>query len=84
MKEKWNVVFMPTVRSAVMSAPPPGSDGLGGFGDEGLSGKSASDPEEARAAAEDALLRIESMADLDEEPDVGASEGRTDIGERLL
>ncbi|MFB6278400.1 MAG: DUF3667 domain-containing protein [Salinibacter sp.] len=57
-----------------MSAPPPGSDDLGEFDDEGLSGKSASDPEEARAAAEDALSQIESMADLDEEPDVGASE----------
>jgi len=54
-----------------MSAPPPGSDR---FEDDDLSGEAASDPKEARAAAEDALSQIESMADLDEEPDVGASE----------
>ena len=54
-----------------MSAPPPGSDR---FEDDDLSGEAASVPKEARAAAEDALSQIESMADLDEEPDVGVSE----------
>ncbi len=64
-----------------MSAPPPGSesdrpgdDPLEGFGDEELSGQAASDPDEARAAAEDALAQIEAMADLDEEPEVEAAD----------
>ncbi len=64
-----------------MSAPPLGSesgrpedDPLGGPGDEAPSGQAASDPDEARAAAEDALAQIEAMADLDEEPDVEAAD----------
>ncbi|WP_263785611.1 DUF3667 domain-containing protein [Salinibacter grassmerensis] len=66
-----------------MSTPPLGSesgrpedDPSGGLGDEGPSGQSASDPDEARAAAEDALAQIEAMADLDEEPDVEAEDER--------
>ncbi len=62
-----------------MSAPPLGSesgrpedDPLGGPSNEGPSGQGASDPDEARAAAEDALAQIEAMADLDEDPDVEA------------
>ncbi|WP_240333505.1 DUF3667 domain-containing protein [Salinibacter ruber] len=64
-----------------MSAPPLGSESgrpedgpLGGPGDEAPSGQAASDPDEARAAAEDALAQIEAMADLDEEPDVEAAD----------
>jgi len=57
-----------------MSAPPLGSDrfeddDLEDLGDENFSGEAESDPEEARAAAEDALSQIEAMADLDEEPE---------------
>ncbi|WP_103020270.1 DUF3667 domain-containing protein [Salinibacter altiplanensis] len=59
-----------------MSAPPLGSesgrpedDPLEGPGNEGPSGQAASNPDEARAAAEDALAQIEAMADLDDEPD---------------
>ncbi|WP_263821000.1 DUF3667 domain-containing protein [Salinibacter sp.] len=71
-----------------MSAPPLGSesgrpedDPLEGPGDEGPSGQGASgqaapDPDEARAAAEDALAQIEAMADLDEEPDVEAEDSQ--------
>ena len=58
-----------------MSAPPPGSDpdrfeddDLENLGSEELSGRTASDPEEARSAAEDALAQVEALADLDEEP----------------
>jgi hypothetical protein len=59
-----------------MSVPPPGSssDDLGEFDDEGGPGQAASDPEEARSAAEDALSQIEAMADLDEEPDLDAGD----------
>jgi len=58
-----------------MSAPPPGSDrfeddDLEDLGDENLSGEAASDPDEARAAAEDALAQVEALADLDGEPEV--------------
>ncbi|MFB6097508.1 MAG: DUF3667 domain-containing protein [Salinibacter sp.] len=56
-----------------MSAPPPGSDRFDDdLGDEELSGKAASDPEEARAAAEDALAQVEALADLDEDPEAGS------------
>ena len=59
-----------------MSAPPSGSgpDDLEDVGDDDLSGQSASDPEEARSAAEEALSEIESLADLDEEPEMGGGE----------
>jgi len=60
-----------------MSAPPPGSapdrfedDDLDDLGDEEGTGQAASDPEEARAAAEDALAQVEALANLDEEPEV--------------
>jgi len=43
-------------------------DARKGLGDEARSGEAASDPEDARAAAEDALAQIEAMADLDEDP----------------
>ena len=64
-----------------MSAPPTGpdrfeDDDLGDLGDEKPSGEAAPNPDEARAAAEDALAQIEAMADLDEEPDVGAEDRR--------
>lgn len=36
----------------------------------GLTGRAASDPEAARKEAEDALARIEALADLDEEPEL--------------
>ncbi len=57
-----------------MSAPPSGSDrfeddDLEDLGDGDLSGEAASDPEEARTAAEDALAQVEALADLDEEPE---------------
>jgi len=62
-----------------MSAPPLGSEPdrpegkpPDGLGDGDPPGQAASDPDEARAAAEDALAQIEAMADLDEEPDVEA------------
>lgn len=53
-----------------------------------ISGRAASDPEDARAAAEDALAQIEALADLDEDPEVdpGTDEGtsaggETDVGD---
>jgi len=68
-----------------MSAPPPGSgsdrfedDDLEDLGDEGRSGQTASDPEEARAAAEDALSQVEALADLDDESKTGAGSGEHD------
>lgn len=61
-----------------MSASPSDSDPLpDDFDDlDGLegtdpSGEAASDPEEARREAEDALSEIEALADLDDDPDVG-------------
>lgn len=63
-----------------MSAPPPGSDSdssrdddLENLGDEELSGQGASDPEAARAAAEDALAQVEALAGLEEEPEMESS-----------
>ena len=63
-----------------MSASLPGSDRFEdddpeNLGDEELSGEAASDPEEARAAAEDALAQVEALADLDEDPDASTSGG---------
>ncbi|MFB6230691.1 MAG: DUF3667 domain-containing protein [Salinibacter sp.] len=57
-----------------MSAPPPGSgpDDPEKSGDGDLSGRAASDPDEARAAAEDALAQVEALADLDEEVESGS------------
>lgn len=53
-----------------MSASPPDPDrleeGPENAGDESLSGKAASDPDEAQAAAEEALAQIEALADLDD------------------
>jgi len=53
-----------------MSASPPDPDrleeGPENAGDESLSGKAASDPDEARAAAEEALAQIEALANLDD------------------
>jgi hypothetical protein len=53
-----------------MSASPPDPDrleeGPENAGDERLSGKAASDPDEAQAAAEEALAQIEALADLDD------------------
>ena len=64
-----------------MSAPPPGSDpdrfeedDLENLGDEEGAGEAASDPREARAAAEDALAQVEALADLDDEPEVGSGD----------
>lgn len=59
-----------------MSASPSGSgpDNLENVGDDDRSGQSASDPEEARSAAEEALSEIEALADLDEEPEMGGGE----------
>jgi len=64
-----------------MSAPPPGSDpdrfeddDLGDRGDEKEAGEAASNPEDARAAAEDALAQVEALADLDDEPEVGSDD----------
>jgi hypothetical protein len=64
-----------------MSAPPPGSDpdrfeddDLENLGDEKKTGEAASNPEDARAAAEDALAQVEALADLDEEPEVGSDD----------
>ena len=55
-----------------MSTPPPGSDSdssrsddLENLGDEEGTGQAASDPEEARAAAEDALAQVGTLADLE-------------------
>jgi len=54
-----------------MSAPPTGpdrfEDDLDDLGDE--EAQAASSPDEARAAAEDALAQVEALADLDEDPD---------------
>jgi len=65
-----------------MSPPPSssesdrsGEDPLDDLGGEEPSGSAASDPDEARAAAEDALAQIEAMADLDEDPEVDAEAG---------
>jgi len=72
-----------------MSAPPPGSDpdrfeddDLDDLGNEEGAGQAASDPEEARAAAEDALSQVEALANLDEEPEVesGGADGDTARG----
>jgi len=53
-----------------MSASPPDPDrleeGSENAGDERPSGKAASDPDEAQAAAEEALAQIEALADLDD------------------
>lgn len=53
-----------------MSASPPDPDrfeeGPANAGDESLAGKAASDPDEAQAAAEEALAQIEALADLDD------------------
>lgn len=69
-----------------MTASPSGSnpdsprdDNVDDLGDEELSGRAASDPEEARAAAEDALAQVEALADLDEEPEP-ESEGAEGAG----
>jgi hypothetical protein len=51
------------------SLNPFGSDAPEGEPDDDPSGQAESSPEEARAAAEDALARIEAMADLDDDPD---------------
>lgn len=63
-----------------MSAPPSDSDplpddldDLDGFGDDDPSAEAASDPEQARQEAEDALSEIEALADLDEDPDGAGS-----------
>mgnify|MGYP006285327425 CR=1 FL=1 len=66
-----------------MSAPPPDSGPLPDDEDKGgdldeweegvPSGEAAGDPESARQEAEDALARIEAMADLDAEPEAEAS-----------
>jgi hypothetical protein len=65
-----------------MSAPPSGSDrfedDLENLADEDLSGEAASDPEEARAAAEDALAQVEALANLDEEPEAESGEADPD------
>jgi hypothetical protein len=63
-----------------MSAPPPGSgpDDPEESGDGDLPGRAASDPDEAHAAAEDALAQVEALADLDEEVESGSgSTGET-------
>lgn len=66
-----------------MSVPPPDSgprpdeEDLGdtdGWANEDRPEAAASDPESARQEAEDALARIEALADLDESPD-DASDG---------
>jgi len=63
-----------------MSAPPsdsgphPDDDDIGELDDLGEgAGGAASDPESARREAEDALARIEAMADLDDAPEAGPS-----------
>ena len=67
-----------------MSAPPTGpdrfeDDDLDDLGDE--AGPAASNPDEARAAAEDALAQIEALADLDEDPEEEAeTEASGDAG----
>jgi hypothetical protein len=48
----------------------PDLDDLEDLGGTDASGSAASDPEQARQEAEDALAEIEALADLDEDPDV--------------
>lgn len=55
---------------ATGSDPTQDSDDFTDPDDEALSEETASDPEAARKEAEDALARIEELADLDEEPDL--------------
>jgi len=66
-----------------MSAPPSDDsrrpdDPNDRSGEDPLPGDAAADPEQARQEAEDALARIEALADLDEEPDDDSGDARSE------